>query len=77
MSLSHYAATPPYGIPHEASPLDDERKFVAYYGIRPSWAALLPTLYHCRPCAGTGGDEYKGACPECRGVGLVKRAPSY
>lgn len=34
------------------NPLDDERKFVAYYGIRPSWYVLTPSLLHCRPCQG-------------------------
>ena len=62
-----------------ANPLDDERKFVAYYGIRPLSAILVPSLYHCRPCKGTeaGGDEFKGKCPDCGGVGLVKTKPVY
>lgn len=59
------------------NPLNEERKFIAYYGIRPLNAVLLPSLYHCRPCAGTGGDEFRGRCEDCKGAGLVRARPVY
>jgi hypothetical protein len=53
-------------------PLADEAAFLAYYGIRPLSAELRPSLFHCRQCEGTGGDERVGQCRACRGKGLVR-----